>query len=109
MLSVNKIKQMTSTLITLHKYSYILHQLLYFHVTEGFVPDVMHDVLEGCLPFEVKEMSKVFIQEKIITHSDLNDSIQSFPYGSSDVCNKPGIITSKILKSSDPAFLKADR
>uniref|UniRef100_A0A1X7U9I7 Uncharacterized protein n=1 Tax=Amphimedon queenslandica TaxID=400682 RepID=A0A1X7U9I7_AMPQE len=34
----------------------ILHQSLYFHVSEGVTPDIMHNVLEGCLQYEMKEI-----------------------------------------------------
>ena len=27
----------------------------FFHATEGLVPDIMHDCLEGCLQYEIKE------------------------------------------------------
>ena len=49
-------------------------------MTEGLVPDVMHDVLEGCLPYEVKELLKHIIRTKVVSHSDLNSIIQSFPW-----------------------------
>ena len=39
----------------------ILNELHYFHVTQGMVLDVMHDVLEGIAPYEVKEMLKVIL------------------------------------------------
>jgi hypothetical protein len=39
----------------------------YFHVTEGLVPDVMHDILEGVLPLELKELMRFLISEKVIT------------------------------------------
>jgi hypothetical protein len=83
----------------------VLHQSSYFHITEGLVPDIMHDVLEGCLPYEMKEMLNHFIRHKIVSVSDLNDMILSFPYGSTDVCNKPSLISPNTLKSSDH-FLK---
>lgn len=35
-------------------YFVLVHR--YFHVTEGLIPDVMHDILEGILPFEVAEV-----------------------------------------------------
>ena len=30
-------------------------------MTEGLVPDVMHDILEGALQLEVKELIKTFV------------------------------------------------
>ena len=35
-----------------------LNTLQYFHVTEGLIPDIMHDCLEGCVQYEVKELLK---------------------------------------------------
>ena len=44
----------------------ILNQSRYFHVTEGLSPDIMHDLLEGCLQYETKELLKHFILKKKI-------------------------------------------
>uniref|UniRef100_A0A1X7U1C6 Uncharacterized protein n=1 Tax=Amphimedon queenslandica TaxID=400682 RepID=A0A1X7U1C6_AMPQE len=49
----------------------------------------------------MKEMLIYFIDQKLLTLNDLNDLIRSFPYGKSDVKNKPALITLKTLKSSD--------
>lgn len=36
----------------------------YFHVADGgLLPDIMHDVLEGALQYEVKLMLRTMIQE----------------------------------------------
>lgn len=35
----------------------VLNLSKYFHVTEGLCPDIMHDVLEGSLAYELKELS----------------------------------------------------
>ena len=61
----------------------------------------MHDVLEGCLPYEVKEMLKYFIKQKIISYMELSAAIESFPYLSSDARNRPLPITTTTLSSSD--------
>ena len=38
----------------------LLDSLCYFSVTSGaLIPDIMHDILEGALPYEVKLMLKV--------------------------------------------------
>ena len=79
----------------------VLHQSLYFHVSEGLTPDIMHDVLEGCLQFELKEMFKVFVSKKVISLSDLNHAIQSFSYGMSDIKNKPSLISPQTMKNND--------
>ena len=73
----------------------------YFHVTEGLVPDIMHDILEDILPFELKELLKFMISEKVTTLAELNDAIHSFPYTFVDVTNKPNIIEASTLCSTD--------
>jgi hypothetical protein len=53
----------------------------------------MHDLLEGVLPFEMKEMIKVFVnQKKYLTLKELNRRIQLFPYSGPDSRNKPAPI-----------------
>uniref|UniRef100_A0A1X7VAW7 Uncharacterized protein n=1 Tax=Amphimedon queenslandica TaxID=400682 RepID=A0A1X7VAW7_AMPQE len=86
----------------------VFHQSHYFHITDGLVPDIMHNVLEGCLPYVMKEMMKLYIDRKLISLNDMNDLI-SFPYGSTDFSNKPSVITSKTLKSSDHALKQTGR
>ena len=36
-------------------------------MVDGLVPDIMHDVLEGCAQYEVKELLKYLIAEKYVT------------------------------------------
>ena len=62
----------------------------------------MHDVLEGSLQYEVKELLKHFINvEKYFTLNILNDSINDFPYVLTDKATRPAIIGSSVLASSD--------
>ena len=79
----------------------ILNDSKYFHVTEGLVQDVMHDVLEGCAPYIVKELLKYLDQNSIITLEELNDQIETFPYVPLDARNKPTQIPGTTLSSSD--------
>lgn len=79
----------------------ILNKSRYFHVTEGLVPDVMHDVLEGALELEMKQLLKVCISRKSLSLTTLNDAIESFPYIGADASNKPSPIPSKTLSSQD--------
>ena len=73
----------------------------FFHVTEGMVPDIMHDVLEGCAPYVVKELLKYLHEQKIVTLRYVNNQIQRFPYAPCDVRNKPTPIPETTFKSSD--------
>lgn len=61
----------------------------------------MHDLLEGVLPYETKELLKYLITEKILTLKVLNSAIESFPYIGSDSKNKPAPISSTTLHSAD--------
>ena len=67
----------------------ILNTSRYFHVTEGLPPDCMHDMLEGSIQYEVKELLKSLINEGLV---DINSRIERFPYSSRDAVNKPSPI-----------------
>lgn len=79
----------------------ILNSSKYFHITEGLVMDIMHDVLEGVLEYEVKELIKYLTSERIISITALNNVILSFPYGGSDVINRPTEISANQITASD--------
>ena len=78
----------------------ILNTSKYFNVVEGLTPDIMHDILEGCLMYETKELLKYLILDrKIFTLDELNNRIESFPYCHSDAIDKPVAI--KTLTTTD--------
>ena len=79
----------------------ILNTSKFFHVTTGLAPDVMHDLLEGCLQYELKELLRHLISEKTISLIKLNDVVQSFPFGYTDIKNKPSIISPAVMSSAD--------
>lgn len=79
----------------------ILNQSNFFHVTEGLVPDIMHDVLEGCAPYEVKELLKYLQEEGFVNLQYVNEQIQSFAYAPPDVRNKPTPIPQTTFRSLD--------
>lgn len=77
-----------------------LNKLHYFHVTENICVDLMHDILEGVAPLEVKLMLRYYVQEeKCFTLNQLNQRISSFEYGFGNEKNKPSIILN--LKSEN--------
>ena len=77
----------------------ILNSSKYFHVTEGLPPDCMHDMLEGTVQYEVKELLKYLVAQGIITLERINLRIDQFPYNDCDSANKPSTIQK--LSSSD--------
>ena len=55
--------------------------------------DIMHDILEGTLEYEVKELLKYLCSSGMCSLIAVNSKIQTFPYGYPKVNNKPSIIT----------------
>lgn len=60
-----------------------LNELDHYHVCDyGLPPDVMHDVLEGYLPYTLKLMLSHMIDTlKLFTLDKLNQAIRSIDYG----------------------------
>ena len=61
----------------------VLNELSYFHVCNGsLVPDIMHDVLEGALQYEVKLMLHHMIEvEGYFTLEGLNSRLENTELG----------------------------
>ena len=64
----------------------------------------MHDCLEGCLQYEVKELLRHLFQANMITLASLNEVILSFPYDGPDSRNKPTPISAATMSSPDHAL-----
>lgn len=67
----------------------VLNELRIFHTTENFIFDVMHDLLEGVIPMEIKWCLHAFIKKKYFTVKYLNEQIAHFKYGFHEKSNKP--------------------
>lgn len=73
----------------------VLNSCHYLHVTDGLVPDIMHDILEGSLELCMRQLLIHLIrEEKVLSLEHLNARIASFKYGSSEVKNKPAALAS---------------
>ncbi|XP_030855542.1 uncharacterized protein LOC115929735 isoform X1 [Strongylocentrotus purpuratus] len=80
----------------------ILNSLQFYHVAQNVVPDIMHDVLEGVGPMEVKLVLHQFIYvDNFFTLDTLNSHISSHSYGFCDQKNKPSCILESTLKNKD--------
>ena len=85
--------------------SSILNSSRYFHVVDGLVPDIMHDILEGTMQVTLKCLLYYLIEENhMFTLTNLNERISSFDYGHADVQNRPSEISRSTFNSSSDAL-----
>ena len=78
----------------------------YFHVVDGLPPDVLHDILEGILQYEVKLLLRYLIHnDRLFTLDQLNQRLQSFDYGYHTAKDKPSVISSSRLNSTEGNLL----
>ncbi|XP_022111534.1 uncharacterized protein LOC110990748 isoform X2 [Acanthaster planci] len=88
----------------------VLNELIGYHVTENLAPDVMHDLLEGVFPLEIKLTVKSLISQGCFTLDELNNRINSFSYGFCDKKNKPSPISLSALSNpGGPSGQKASQ
>lgn len=80
----------------------ILGKSRYFSVIDGLPGDVMHDLLEGVLQYECKEMLTTFInEEKYLTLDQLNERIKRFDFGYYNDKNRPSPISQQTLNNAE--------
>ena len=79
----------------------ILNQLTYFHVCDGsLLPDVMHDILEGSLQYEVKLLLQVMVNtESYFSLDELNMCMENFELGYMESKNRPSAFSAKNFNS----------
>lgn len=62
----------------------------------------MHDILEGMLQYEIKEMLKHYIKvQHYLTLEELNGRISSYDFGYPNNKNKPTLICEQRFSSND--------
>ena len=80
----------------------VLNKSRYYHVIGGLPADIMHDILEGVLQYEVKELLKHYIKvQHLFTLEHLNHQIASYDFGYYNDKNRPSQITELKLSSAD--------
>lgn len=71
----------------------------YFHVVFNFVADVMHDLLEGVLKYDMAHILHHYIIEtKTLSLDILNDRLRTFDYQLNNISNKPPLISKKEIE-----------
>ena len=88
-----------------------LNELKYFHVCSGaLIPDIMHDVLEGALQYEVKLMlNEMISSDSYFTLDTLNTRIENFELGYMEMKDRPTTITHKTLTSEGSSLKQAGK
>ena len=80
----------------------ILNSSRYFHVIEGLVPDIMHNILEGTLQVSLKCLINYLIRDqKFFSLLTLNKRMSSFQFGSAEQKNKPSELCLSTFHTSD--------
>lgn len=74
-----------------------------FHVTENFCPDVMHDILEGVAPLNMKLVLKHLIQTGVTNIEQINNRISAHNYGHLGK-DKPSPLSLGTIESSETLF-----
>lgn len=67
----------------------LFNDLENFHVCQNISADVMHDVLEGAIPYFLKSFLKYCIDNKICDENCLIRRVRDFNYGTLNSKNKP--------------------
>ena len=80
----------------------ILESIPNFSVVENLPHDIMHDLLEGVIPHEIKALLMYFILEcKYFTLKKLNERLANYNYGYTEASDKPTPISDiKSLRQS---------
>ena len=75
----------------------ILNDLVYFHVCNcSLIPDVMHDILEGALQYEIKLMLQFMVNTQgYFTLKAFNSHLENIELGYIESNNRPTTISSK--------------
>lgn len=71
-----------------------------FSVVQNLPHDIMHDLLEGVIPYEMKLLLNHLINEKYFTISTLNYRLRCFDFGYSELSDKPSQFDEKSIKSA---------
>ncbi|KAJ8018351.1 hypothetical protein HOLleu_43701 [Holothuria leucospilota] len=79
----------------------LLNELSSFHVVTNYAPDIMHDILEGICPLEMKLVLHYLISNGNLDLGTLNGRITSYNYGFSYSSNKPCIYSWQSLLNPD--------
>jgi len=88
------------------KSSCLLNSLQYFHIVQNVSVDLMHNLLEGIIPFELKLILASFIfDKKYFSLQMLNARLANFDYGYLNRKNKPTALSKTELRDQQKTSL----
>ena len=70
-----------------------------FSVAQNIPHDIMHDLLEGVVPYEMKLLLKHLVGAKYFSMSTLNDRLKRFDFGYSELSDVPSEIDEKVIRT----------
>lgn len=76
----------------------IWHELSNFHITSNLSCDLMHDVLEGILRYDMAQIINYLIKNKYFSLEQLNERIKYFKFSAIDTGNPIPLLISEHLK-----------
>ena len=80
----------------------ILETVPHFSVVRNLPHDIMHDLFEGVVPYEMKLLLTYYIENKYISCVGFNYRLQQFDFGYTEIKDKPSLILNeKLLNKSD--------
>ena len=81
----------------------ILEEVPEFSVVNGLPHDLMHDIMEGVVPYELKCLLSYCVHNKIFTITELNDRIKGYDFGSED---RPAVIDPLVVRRDSDTRLR---
>lgn len=69
-----------------------LNDLSNYHIMKNFTVDIMHDILEGMIPFTLENLFKICVSNKIATLDQIQGLIDCFNHGNLHKSSKPSKI-----------------
>ena len=71
----------------------------HFSVVQNIPHDIMHDLLEGVIPYHLKLMLTFFADSKLVSIATVNDRLCRFDFGYTETCDIPSVIDEKVVKN----------
>ena len=80
----------------------ILETVPHFSVVRNLPHDIMHDLFEGVVPYEMKLLLTYCIENKYFSCVGFNNRLQQFDFGYTEIKDKPSLILNeKLLNKPD--------